>query len=102
MDDPGAEYQISTNWSEIDKSVTGSFDENEVFNFTQDRVVSDENVWTIPHHWARKIGGDGRWYPRDRHGARIVKNRGAIKKERPMHLHRSGTEQVTLSETEWS
>ena len=68
------------NWSEVDKLVTGSFDEDEVFNFTQDMVVSDENPWTIPHHWARKVGGDGRWYPRDRHGARIVKNRGAIKK----------------------
>ena len=80
LDDPKEELERALDWDNIDKSVTGTFDENEVFNFTQDRIVSDSNPWTIPHHWARKVGGDGRWYPRDRHGARIVKNRGAIKK----------------------
>ena len=63
LDDPNEEYQRAMDWNEIDKSVTGTFDENEVFNFTQDRIVSDANPWTIPHHWARKVGGDGRWYP---------------------------------------
>ena len=54
------EYQRDINWDEIDRSITSKFDENEVFNFTQDRVVSGINPWTIPHHWASKIGGDGR------------------------------------------
>ena len=73
LDDPDEEYQREIDWNEIDKSVTGTLDENEVLKFTQDKDVSDHNPWTIPHLWARKVGGGGRWYPRDRHGARIVK-----------------------------
>ena len=102
LEDPNEEYQRAMDWNEIDKSITGTFDENEVFNFTQDRVVSDENPWTIPHHWARKVGGDGRWYPRDRHGARIVKIEEPSKRPKPMCPQRIGTEQVTRNAIKWS